>query len=76
MRYLIEKLAIGVAIIIGIILVLILIAIWLFPLILAFYQDNWAIVFMYFIWWIPAAILTAIWKGVIEVILALIDHIS
>lgn len=32
----------------------VVIAVWSFPIIIAIYKDNYFLIFLYFVWWIPA----------------------
>jgi len=50
------------------ILGLLIIAIWLFPLILCAVTGNWWLMFIYFAWWIPASILTRLLSEFMELV--------
>ena len=52
---------------VGIIAILGFLAIWMFPIGLCYFTDNWWLMFIYFAWWLPAIILTNIWTELIEV---------
>jgi hypothetical protein len=57
--------------IISTIVILFVIIIWLFPIIISFIICNFWLIFLYFVWWIPAIFLTkflliifeSIWDG-------------
>lgn len=40
--------------------VIFIIWIWLFPVFLSAYKDNWWLLFTYIVWWFPAIIITGI----------------
>lgn len=40
--------------------VLLFIWLWLFPVFLSAYKDNWWLLFTYIVWWFPAILITSI----------------
>ena len=38
-------------------ILLLMILIWLFPIGLSIYKDNYWLIFLYLIWWLPATVL-------------------
>lgn len=44
---------------IGVIILLLILTVWLFPCIISFYAENFWLIFLYIVWWLPASILTA-----------------
>jgi uncharacterized membrane protein len=40
--------------------VILIIWVWLFPVFLSAYKDNWWLLFTYIVWFIPAGIITGI----------------
>lgn len=52
--------------IIMILLLIILLAVWLFPVIIAFVTGNFWLILLYVVWWIPAVIITSIFGAIIK----------
>ena len=75
MERLMTNIGIGIGFLVIIVLMLILAAVWLFPIGLCIWKDNWWLIFIYAVWWIPAVIFTVLWKLLIELLSELVDII-
>lgn len=40
--------------------VLVIIWIWMFPVFLSAWKDNWWLLFIYTVWWLPSIVLTSL----------------
>lgn len=45
---------------ISIIVIILVVLVWLFPVCLAAYKDNYWLIFLYIVWWIPAYIISGL----------------
>ena len=52
--------------VIAVIFLIAIIAIWLFPILIAYHEDNYWLIFLYAVWWFPAAIITSITIALVE----------
>lgn len=39
---------------VGVLFFIVVIAVWSFPIVIAIHKDNYWIIFLYFVWWMPA----------------------
>ena len=40
--------------------------IWTFPIIIAFVEHNFWLIFLYFVWWIPAYLISALIISILD----------
>lgn len=51
------------------IVVIVGIIMWLGPIFIAYFNDNWWLVLLYIVWWMPASVITVILAGIARLIL-------
>jgi hypothetical protein len=51
---------------IRLILILIIVVVWMFPVIISFYYENFWYCFLYLIWWIPASMIMGLMLAIEE----------
>jgi hypothetical protein len=54
--------------VIAVIFLIAIIALWLFPILIAYHENNYWLIFLYIIWWFPVTFITQIVFAVLETI--------
>ena len=42
--------------------------VWAFPILIAIHKDNYWLIFLYAIWWVPSSIYTGIVSSILEIL--------